>query len=337
VAKAIGCISGGLDSMLSVRLIQRQGIEVIAFHARHLWHPLPVAADAKSPAVRAAEALGVRLEFIDAAAADLEMVQRPRHGLGKRMNPCIDCRIWVLQQAKTLMERQGASFVFTGEVLGQRPMSQRRPVLDLIERESGLEDVLVRPLSAQRLEPTRPEREGVLDRGRLLGIVGRSRKVQIALAAEFGLTEYPSPAGGCLLTDPGFAFRLRELMAHRVPTPADVDLLKVGRHFRLADGTLVVVGRFYDDNLKLERLFQTGDVRIEAAEVPGPTTLVRGQTTPENLATAAALTLRYTKRERRKPWPVLIMPVGGEPQTIAVPPADDAECRKWIISPEEHA
>jgi len=337
MTKAIGCISGGLDSMLAVRLIQRLGIEVIAFHAKHLWHPLPLEADAKSPAVRAAEALGVRLEFIDASAADLEMIQRPRHGLGKRMNPCIDCRIWVLRQARALMEREGASFVFTGEVLGQRPMSQRRPVLDLIERESGLADLLVRPLSAQRLEPTKPERDGLLDRGKLLGIAGRSRKVQMALAAELGLTEYPSPAGGCLLTDPGFAFRLRELMQHKTPTPADIALLKVGRHFRLADGTLVVVGRFYEDNLKLERLFQDGDVRIEAAEVPGPTTLLRGQATAENVATAAALTLRYTKRERGKPWPVLVMPVGGAPQTVSVPPADDAECRKWIISPEEHA
>ena len=337
MARAIGCISGGLDSMLAVRLIQRQGIEVIAFHAKHLWHPLPLEADAKSPAVRAAEALGVRLEFIDASAADLEMIQRPRHGLGKRMNPCIDCRIWVLRRAKELMEREGASFVFTGEVLGQRPMSQRRPVLDLIERQSGLADLLVRPLSAQRLEPTKPEREGLLDRAKLLGIIGRSRKVQMALAAELGLTKYPSPAGGCLLTDPGFAFRLRELMKHKTPTPADIALLKVGRHFRLADGTLVVVGRFYEDNLKLERLFQSGDVRIEAAEVPGPTTLLRGQATAENVAAAAALTLRYTKRERGKPWPVLVMPVGAEPQTLAVPPADDAECRKWIISPEEHA
>jgi tRNA U34 2-thiouridine synthase MnmA/TrmU len=235
------------------------------------------------------------------------------------------------------MELEGASFVFTGEVLGQRPMSQRRPVLDLIERQSGLADLLVRPLSAQRLEPTKPEREGLLDRAKLLGIIGRSRKVQMALAAELGLTKYPSPAGGCLLTDPGFAFRLRELMKHKTPTPADIALLKVGRHFRLADGTLVVVGRFYEDNLKLERLFQSGDVRIEAAEVAGPTTLLRGQATAENVAAAAALTLRYTKRERGKPWPVLVMPVGREPQTREVPPADDAECRKWIILPEEHA
>ena len=337
MTKAIGCISGGLDSILAVRVIQNQGIEVVALHAQHLWHPLPVEAGAKPPAVRAAETLGIRLEFVAAAAADLEMIQHPRHGLGKRMNPCIDCRIWVLRQAKTLMQREGAAFVFTGEVLGQRPMSQRRPVMDLIERETGLADLLVRPLSAQRLAPTKPERDGLLDRRRLFGIVGRSRKEQIALAAEFGITDYPSPAGGCLLTDPGFAFRLRELMAHQAPTPADIDLLKVGRHFRLADGALAVVGRNYEDNLKLERLFQDGDVRIEAAEVPGPTTLLRGQATADNIATAAALTLRYTKRERGKPWPVLVMPVAGETETVTAAPAEDAECRRWIISPEDRA
>lgn len=337
MAKAIGCISGGLDSMLAVRLIQRQGIEVVALHAKHLWGPLPLEADAEPPAVRAAETLGARLQIIDAYSADLQIVQHPKHGRGKRMNPCIDCRIWVLEQAKALMEHEGAAFVFTGEVLGQRPMSQRRPVMDMIERESGLTDILVRPLSAKCLAPTKPEREGVLDRQGLLGIAGRSRKVQIALAAEFGITDYPSPAGGCLLTDPGFAMRLRELMDHQAPTPNDIDLLKVGRRFRLADGTLIVMGRHYDDNLRLERLFQGGDVRIEAAEIPGPTTLVRGQPTPEDIAFAAALTLRYTKCAPGRLWPVVVTPVGGEAQTVAAEPAPDSEARRWIISPEEHS
>jgi tRNA U34 2-thiouridine synthase MnmA/TrmU len=323
--------------MLAVRLIQRQGIEVIAFHARHLWGLLPADPTEKPPPMRAAEALGVPLHTIDAADADIQMIQHPRHGLGKRMNPCIDCRIWVLAQAKAFMESEGASFVFTGEVLGQRPMSQRRPVLDLVARESGLGDLLVRPLSAQRLEPTRPEREGLLDRAKLLGIIGRSRHVQIALAAEFGLTDYPSPAGGCLLTDPGFAFRLRALMARKTPAPADIDLLKAGRHFRLADSTLVVIGRNYDDNLRLERLLQPGDVRLEAAVIPGPTTLLRGAASPENVALAAGLTLRYTKAERGKPWQVVVTPVGGEARTVEVAPAEDALAQQLIVSPEKLA
>ena len=334
MAKAIGCISGGLDSTLATALIQRQGIEVVALHVLHLWHPLPANPKEKPRAVRAAESMGARVVTIDAAEADLEMVRHPEHGLGKRMNPCIDCRIWVLRRARELMDAEGAAFVFTGEVVGQRPMSQNRPAMNLIERETGLEDLLLRPLSAKCLPPTRPEREGLVDRSKLLDIAGRSRKVQIALAAELGITDYPSPAGGCLVTDPGFAFRLRELLNHGPATVADVELLKVGRHFRLADGTRIVIGRHEQDNLLLDRLFQAGDVRIEAAEIPGPTTLLRGTAGDANLATAAALTLRYTKAEPGKAWPVTITPMGGQANTIRVAPADDLLARGQIISPE---
>jgi tRNA U34 2-thiouridine synthase MnmA/TrmU len=334
MARAIGCISGGLDSILAVRLIQRQGIDVVALHAAHLWHPLPTDPAAKSPAPRAAEQLGVPLVTIDAADADLDMVQHPAHGLGKRMNPCIDCRIWVLRQARRVMEEEGAAFVFTGEVLGQRPMSQHRQAMELIEQESGLADLLVRPLSAQRLTPTKPERDGLLDRSRLMGIAGRSRKEQMALARELGIAEYPSPAGGCLLTDPAFAFRLRELMTHGAPTAAGVALLKVGRHFRLPDGTLAVVGRHQEDNLHLEPLFAPGDVRLEAADIPGPTTLLRGTATEANVRTAAALTLRYTKTPPGQVRRVDVTCVGGQPGAVEVAPADDAQVRGCIVSPE---
>ncbi|KPK48961.1 MAG: hypothetical protein AMK72_05645, partial [Planctomycetes bacterium SM23_25] len=318
MAKAIGCISGGLDSMLAVCLIRRQDIEVVALHALHLWHPAPLQADAKPRAVTAMETLGVRVETIDAAEADLEMVRHPKFGMGRQMNPCIDCRIWTLRQARTLMEAEGADFVFTGEVLGQRPMSQNRQAMQLVERKADLADRLVRPLCAKRLPPTRPERDGILDREKLLGIVGRSRKEQMALAREFGITDYPSPAGGCLLTDPAFAYRLREVMARQDPTPADAELLKVGRHFRLGDGTLAVIGRHHEDNLRLEPLFQDGDVRLEAADIPGPTTLLRGSAGKTNVATAAALTLRYTKAPAGKAQRVNAAPVGGEASVIEV-------------------
>ena len=334
MAKAIGCISGGLDSILAVRLIQHLGIDVIALHALHLWHPVPADPAAKGPAARAAEQMGMPLRTIDATDADLDMVQHPRHGLGKRMNPCIDCRIWLLREARRVMDDEGAAFVFTGEVLGQRPMSQHRQAMELIERESGLVDVLVRPLSAQRLPPTKPEREGVLDRSRLLGIAGRSRKEQMALAREFGITEYPSPAGGCLLTDPAFAFRLRELMTHQPPTAPDVELLKVGRHFRLPDGALVVIGRHEQDNLRLEPLFAPGDVRLEAADVPGPTTLLRGAAGEDDVRTAAALTLRYTKTPPDQARQVTVTPVGGGPYAVEAAAADEARVRQYIIAPE---
>ena len=333
VSKAIGCISGGLDSTLAAALIQRQGIEVVALTAQHIWHP-PRDPGETPPAQRAAERLGVRVVSIDAAAADIAMVLHPRHGLGKRMNPCLDCRIWVLRQAKALMDAERAAFVFTGEVLGQRPMSQHRQALELIARESGLEDLLLRPLSAQCLAPTRPERDGLVDRERLLGIRGRSRKIQMELARELGITDYPSPAGGCLLTDPAFAFRLKEFLAHQTPTPDDVALLKVGRHFRLADGSLLVIGRNEKDNLYLEPLLRAGDVRIEAAAAPGPTSLLRGTPSDENIRLAAALTLRYIKNSAGRTMPVNIVPHGAPARTIDVQAADDAEARRWLISPE---
>ena len=335
MAKAVGCVSGGLDSMLTVRLVQRQGIEVLALHAVHLWHPHTPAPGEKPEAVRRVEALGAEVRTIDAAEADLAMVRHPKFGMGKRMNPCIDCRIWTLRQAKALMEAEGAAFVFTGEVLGQRPMSQRRHVMQLVEKESGLEDLLVRPLSARCLAPTKPERDGLLDRDRLCGFAGRSRKPQIALAAELGITEYPTPAGGCLLTDPGFAHRLRERMRAKDVTPADVELLKVGRHFRLDDGAWAVVGRHERDNLRLADLIQPGDVRLEATDIPGPTTIVRGPADADTLAQAAAITLRYTKTPPGETRDVTVQAVGELPWTIRAAPASDEFCRERLVTIEE--
>jgi len=346
MTKAIGCISGGLDSQLAVCLLQRQGIEILALHVQHLWHPKLLAEDERNAGVQAVEARGVPcsrgnlslqgvpVRLVNAAQADLEMIQHPQHGFGKRMNPCIDCRIWTLREARRLMEEEGADFVFTGEVLGQRPMSQHRGALALVAREAGLEDFLVRPLSAKCLPPTRPEREGKVNRDALMDFAGRSRKPQMALAAEFGLADYPTPAGGCLLTDPGFAWRLRELMDHGTPTIAGVELLKVGRHFRLADGSRVVVGRRHEDNLRLEKLFQPGDVRFEADRMPGPTTLLRGDASDKNLEIAAGLTLRYGKAKPGEVHPVRVAPVGQAPRILDARPADDELARRLIISPE---
>lgn len=339
MTKAIGCISGGLDSTLAVCLMQKQNIEVVALHVLHLWRPLSSDAQAKPRAVRDIEARGMRVETIDAIEADLEIVRHPDHGFGKRMNPCIDCRIWTLRQARRLMEEEGADFVFTGEVLGQRPMSQHRQALALVEREAGLDDRLLRPLSAKRLTPTLPEREGLVNREALLGLAGRSRKPQMALAAEFGITDYPSPAGGCLLTDPAFAYRLRELLEHDEATVADVELLKVGRHFRLPDGSRVVVGRHHEDNLMLEPLFRDGDVCLEIADLPGPTTLLRGSASEGNVATAAALTLRYSKARAGETHPVHASPagatpVGGETRLLDACRADEEQVRRLLITQE---
>ncbi len=342
MARAIGCISGGLDSLLAVRLIQQQGVDVLALHVLHLWDPHRAAAGETPEAVRRAEALGAAGRTIDAADADLALLHAPPHGFGKHLNPCIDCRIWTLRQARRLMEAEGAAFVFTGEVVGQRPMSQRRDALRLVEKASGLDDLLVRPLSAKCLPETRPEREGLLDRDRLLGLSGRSRKPQMALARQLGLADYATPAGGCLLTDPGFAHRLRELMQQKDPTPTDVELLKVGRHFRLADGTWVVVGRHEQDNGRLDELVEPGDVRLEPADIPGPTTIVRSKGGPheasagdEAVREAAAVTLRYTKAPPGESRPVTVRVAGEAPRTLYAVPAEEAYCRERLIAPKE--
>lgn len=335
MTKAIGCISGGLDSILAVCLLREQGIEVEGLHVVHLWHPRLLDEPSEPEGVRAIASRGVRIHTVEAAEADLAMVQDPRHGLGKRMNPCIDCRIWTLGRAKALMEALGADFVFTGEVVGQRPMSQHRGALALVAREAGLEDLLLRPLSAKLLPATRPEREGLVDRERLLDVSGRGRKRQMALAEEFGVKEYPTPAGGCLLTDPAFAHRLREAMAHGDVTVAEVELLKVGRHFRLADGSRVVVGRRHEENVRLKRLLAAGDVELEAAEMPGPTTLLRGTPSEENVRAAAGLTLRYGKAAPGETGPVAVSPVGGEPFIVSVAASADGGAQAIPVTPEK--
>src|SRR5574341_1667312 len=251
-AKAIGLISGGLDSTLAMALVKRQGIEVKAitfytgFCITETQRRKGGRADGSMPrneALRAAADLESEVELVDISGPDyLEMLLRPRFGYGANANPCVDCRIFMMKRAKEIMEREGADFVFTGEVLGQSPKSQRRDTLRIIERESGMDGRLLRPLSAKLLKPTVAEQEGLVDRERLLDVSGRGRQRQIALAAEMGLTDWPQPAGGCcFLTDESFAQKFFDLLGAREAagegrriTEEEVILLTVGRHFRLS-------------------------------------------------------------------------------------------------------
>ena len=306
----------------------------MGFHVAHLWSPAPFDPAGMPPMIRAEAARGLRVVVVDGAKADLELIHHPKHGFGRNMNPCIDCRIWALGQARRLMDAERADFVFTGEVLGQRPMSQHRQALELIEKEAGLTDLLLRLLCAHRLAPTKPERDGLVDRQKLLGFAGRSRHPQMALARQLGITEYAAPAGGCLLTDPIFAHRLEEQMQRGPVDTNDIELLKVGRRFRLADGTLVVVGRSQADNDRLAPLFREGDVRIEAAEMPGPTTLLRGAATEANVALAAAITLRYCKTEAGKAYALTVTLLGGSASALAFSPLPVPEVDRLRIGPE---
>ncbi len=289
--QAIGLFSGGLDSLLATRLILDQGLTVEALHIL-----LPVHGPELLEGVRrGAVELGVNLHIIAVEEEFFEILRRPRHGVGAGMNPCLDCHELMLRRAAERMRRLGAAFVFTGEVLGERPMSQTRQGLDLVERKSGLQGRLLRPLSALLLPPTIPEEEGLVDRGRLLDIQGRPRHRQLALARHYGLRQFRPPAGGCLLTNTESAHRVRDLLDHEPGfAPGDFSLLKSGRHFRLGPHTKIVVGRDQGENARIVALARSGDLLFEVPDAGSPVTLLRGPADDAAVRLAAAATARYS-------------------------------------------
>jgi len=294
--KAIALLSGGLDSTLAVKLILDQGIEV---EALNFVTPFCTCnRKGRCETRHVAEESGIPWKTITVTEEFFQVIREPKHGYGSGMNPCLDCRILMFSQARKRMEEIGAAFVFTGEVLGQRPMSQHRQAMRIIDRESGLDGRLLRPLSAQLLEPTIPEKEGLVDREKLMAIKGRSRKPQMALAEEYGIADYPCPAGGCRLTDPGFARRIRDLVRFRPDLDLnDVNLLKVGRHFRLSPGAKALVGRNEEENRRLLILIRQSDFLFEVKGCGSPITLLRGEAGEAEIHLAAAITARYSDAE----------------------------------------
>lgn len=288
MAKGVGLFSGGLDSILAVKVLQDQAIEIISVT---LCTPFFGAEGAKE----AAQHLNMDHRIVDITGEHLEMVRHPKHGYGRNMNPCIDCHAMMFRKAGELMEREGADFLFSGEVLGERPMSQNKGSLVRVARESGYEPVILRPLSAKLLPETQPEREGKVDRQGLLGLRGRGRKRQMALAAHYGIPSYPNPAGGCLLTDVIFSRRLRDLFQHGDSvTPRDVELLKVGRHMRLDDRYKLVVGRNQEENQRLSDLRVPDDMILDVKGYPSPLALIPGGAPETLVPLAAAILLRYS-------------------------------------------
>ena len=291
--KCVVLLSGGLDSTLAARLMLEQGIQVHGLFLAMSWGCCE-----KPKAIAAAEQLGVPLMVLNVGDAYLDVIRKPKYGYGTQMNPCVDCRIYMFAIAKRYMEELGAGFVVTGEVLGQRPMSQRQRPLELIEAQSGLEGLLLRPLSAQHLEPTLPELLGIVDRERLLGMSGRSRHEQITLAQRHGITEYSQPAGGCLLTDEVFAKKVKDLFAHEArPTTKEMELLTIGRHLRLSPTTKVILGRNELENLLLEGYAGAGAVFM-SPKFPGPSALIVGSYDEQVKRAAAQLMLRHTKPDK---------------------------------------
>ncbi|MFZ2446002.1 MAG: tRNA 4-thiouridine(8) synthase ThiI [Syntrophobacteraceae bacterium] len=287
--KGIGLLSGGLDSMLAVKVLQEQGIEVLGLtFVTPFFGP-----DAGLEAGRKA---GIPMLSPDISQKHLEMLKKPRYGYGSQMNPCIDCHGLMLAEAGKVMENEGADFLFTGEVLGQRPMSQRRDSLRSVEKLSGYAGKILRPLSAKLLPPTLVEQEGLVDRDRLLDIHGRSRKRQAELAHGFGITDYPQPGGGCMLTKEGFSNKLRELLrTHPEAAVREVEIIKWGRAFSLPGENICMVGRKESENGKLDSLAGRGDVWLRTLDHPGPTCVVVAPADPlVGLQEAAELAASYS-------------------------------------------
>lgn len=289
--KAVALFSGGLDSILAIKLIMNQGIDVVGVNFRTPFFGL----DQKyiNPDFE------IDLKIVDISLEYMNILKNPLHGYGKNINPCIDCHAFMFKSAGDFMNRINASFIISGEVLGERPMSQNRGSLSLIEKMSGYSGLILRPLSALLLPETIPEKNGIVDRNKLLNISGRSRKRQIALAERMGIIKYPSPAGGCKLTEPGFAHRLKDLLSHEKYDMKDIELLKIGRHFRLDGDTKIVIGRNMGENSLIETFFKVGDILFKPKKTKGPTALLKtnADLNEELILKACRIVSRYCDKE----------------------------------------
>jgi len=291
MVKALGMFSGGLDSILAAKLIQEQGIKVELINFYTVFFP-------PRNAIEMAKQIKMPLKEIDVTIDYLKMLRKPKHGYGSGMNPCIDCKIFMLRKAKKYAKKIGAKFIFTGEVLGERPMSQNRNAMNMIEKESGLKEKLLRPLSAKLLPITEAEKKWV-DRNKLLDINGRRRDRQIELAKKYGLN-YPTPAGGCLLTEREYAKKIRDLLKNKKRIlKNDLEILKVGRHFRF-EKNKIVVGKSEEDNDRLLDLKQKTDYIFEVPQVGSPITILQGPKIKKSVIIAARLTARYSDAKENK-------------------------------------
>jgi tRNA U34 2-thiouridine synthase MnmA/TrmU len=288
--KGLGLCSGGLDSILSALLLQRQGIDVT-------WICFETPFFSSESAQKASQITGIPLITLDITDEYMEMMKNPMAGFGKNLNPCMDCHALMFSKAGEFLNKNGFHFLFSGEVLGQRPKSQNKNSLRYVEKNSGFDGLILRPLCAKNLPPTPVEQKGLVDREKLMDISGRSRKIQMQMARDFGIKEYPAPAGGCLLTDKIFSDRLRDLMnIQKKFNTTQLHYLKYGRHFRLNTTTKVIVGRSKNDNQNLMNYFHKDkDILLKPASIPGPDVILTGSATKKNIHTAAMICASYTK------------------------------------------
>lgn len=313
-AKCVALFSGGLDSSLAVLSMLEQDIEVTALmFLTHFGCDIVDKSSCSQNPEPMAEKFGFKVKLMHLGQKFIDIVKNPKHGYGKNMNPCVDCRILMLTEAKEFMRMSGADFLVTGEVLGQRPKSQMRNSLNLVVKEAGVEGILLRPLSAQLLEPTIPEQQGLVNREKLFGFNGRSRKPQMELAKKYGLEDYPTPAAGCLLTDPGYSKKLKDLLTYKQDvTFDDLNLLRVGRHFRINPAVKMVAGRNSEENDKIEACAGNKDIMLEAKDTGSPIVLLRGTPGPEEIEIAARTTARYCDDKRQSQVEITVTVPDGE-------------------------
>lgn len=314
--KAIALMSGGLDSALAARIVKDQGVEVVGLH---LLSPFGCREDVE----KVASGIGIPLLFREKGEAYIDLVENPRYGYGRNMNPCIDCRIFMFQLADIVRQDEAADFIITGEVLGQRPMSQQRNSMNQIDANSPLGDRLVRPLSAHHFEPSLPEREGWLDRRKLLNISGRGRKDQLALAKELGIPFYTSPAGGCLLTDANFSKRLKDFFDFKTHSTseeriAQAEMIRLGRHFRFTDKSKTILARNNEENLALRRLWPSAKGTFVApVNFEGPVAILFGETNEDALQLTGQLIARYGRSKALNHFEFTSEAPSASPQNFA--------------------
>ena len=322
--KAVALLSGGLDSTLAVRMMLDQGIDVEAVAIKTPFCDFDCGKGCGQRVREVADELGIKLKTEYFGEEYLRMLKNPKYGYGSGMNPCIDCRGMMYNAAKEHMKKTNADFVITGEVLFQRPMSQNNRALHIIEKETGMECKVLRPLSAKHLPQTDAEKMGLINRENMGDIKGRSRKGQLTLAKHYGMSEVPNAAGGCLLTDPSFSKRVKDIMDHcdGIPTLNDIELLKVGRHFRITHDAKLVVGRNKDENEVIKALVAEGDAIIEVKDYVGPTCILRCKSYNDSLVMkCAAIAARYSDAPRHDRCKVTIT-VNGDKCEVIVMPAD---------------
>lgn len=324
---ALAMISGGLDSILAAKLVKEQGIEVIGICFKSHFF-------SEKNALKMVKQIGIPLEVIDFSDEHFEMVKDPKHGHGKNMNPCIDCHAMMMRHCGELLEKFHADFIITGEVLNQRPMSQNRSALDIVKNESGIGSKILRPLCAKNLNPTEMEIEGLIDREALMDIKGRNRKVQMELAEKWGIIDYPSPAGGCKLTEPNYSIRLRELVNHKEEiSKRDLELLKLGRHFRVTKDAKIISTRTGDEGELLKQYLTEEDLIFLATDYTGSLVVIIGKATEEDIEFAAKVSGRYCKGKDDK---IISIKYGryAHPlnKSIDTAPATEEEINKYILN-----